>query len=83
MDLIQIVADGLKKNGYDGLFVEDGCACKVDDLAPCGCLAEVCCPGVLIEIESCSNCTIQHPCDFHMGHKPNTGGQTRGGSRVV
>ena len=72
MDLIQIVEYGLRKNGYDGLFVDDRCACKVGDLAPCGCLAEGCCPGVLIDIESCGNCTRQHPCDFHIGPKPNT-----------
>ena len=70
MDLIQIVEYGLRKNGYDGLFVDDRCACKVGDLAPCGCLAEGCCPGVLIDIESCGNCTRQHPCDFHIGPKP-------------
>ena len=71
MDLIQIVEYGLRAKGYDGLYYEDRCACKVGDLAPCGCLAEGCCPGVLIDIESCGNCTRQHPCDFHIGPKPN------------
>lgn len=45
MDLIQIVEYGLRANGYDGLFVECQCSCKVNDLAPCGCLTEGCCPS--------------------------------------
>jgi Lar family restriction alleviation protein len=68
MDIMKIVKDGLIANGCDGLFVEDGCACKLDDLAPCGEFNEHCCPGVLIDIESCPNCTPSAPCDFHMGH---------------
>ena len=78
MDIMKIVKDGLIANGYDGLFVEDVCACKLDDLAPCGEFNEHCCPGVLIDIESCPNCTPTEPCGFHMGHKPNaalTGGE--------
>lgn len=71
MDLMKIVKDGLIANGCDGLFVEDLCACKLDDLAPCGEFNEHCCQGVLIDIESCPNCTPSAPCDFHMGHKPN------------
>lgn len=51
MDLIQIVEYGLRANGCGGLFVEDKCACKVDDLAPFGCLGDGCCPGVLIDVE--------------------------------
>ena len=73
MDLMKVVRDGLIANGCDGLFVEDGCACKLDDLAPCGEFNGHCCPGVLIDIESCPNCTPTEPCGFHMGHKPNTG----------
>ena len=80
MDLIQIVEYGLRAKGYDGLYYEDRCACKVDDLAPCACLAEGCCPGVLIDIELCSNCTREHPCDFHIGPKPNTTEQARADS---
>ncbi len=56
MDLIQIVEYGLRANGYDGLFVEDRCACKAGDLAPYGCLADGCRPGVLIDIEANEGC---------------------------
>lgn len=71
MTLTEIIVEGLRRNGYDGLFCEDGCACKLDDLVPCGNLSESCYPGVLIDIECCGNCTHSQPCDFHMGHKPS------------
>ena len=35
MDVKEIVEEYLKANGYDGLFVEDCCACELDDLFPC------------------------------------------------
>lgn len=69
MNLMQLVRDGLKRNGYDGLFVEDGCACRLDDLAPCACMTEACQPGVIIDREFCDHCTPSHPCAFHMGQK--------------
>lgn len=35
-DLIDLVADQLRAQGFNGLFNEyGGCACKLDDLAPC------------------------------------------------
>lgn len=34
--IVDIVADYLKTNGYDGLAYEDTeCGCTLDDLAPC------------------------------------------------
>lgn len=71
MDPIQIIGYELSANRYNGLFVEDACACEVDDVAPCGGLADKCCLDVLIDIESCGNCTKRHQCDFHIGPKPN------------
>ena len=33
----EILAEGLRGNGLDGLFCEDAeCGCLLDDLAPCG-----------------------------------------------
>ena len=69
MTLIELIADGLDRNGYDGLYRADVCACKRDDLAPCGCLAEGCEPGVLVDVECCDNCTPSEPCGFHIGSK--------------
>lgn len=38
--ILRDVADRLKSGGYDGLYwggvFTDGCACVLDDLAPCG-----------------------------------------------
>jgi len=37
MELIDIVKDWLEDNGFNGLFHDSGeCACKIDDLMPCG-----------------------------------------------
>jgi hypothetical protein len=44
--LIELVKSDLKNNGYDGLFhSEIDCACKLDDLAPCGEIGMECCAG--------------------------------------
>jgi len=37
LNVIQMVRDHLKANGYDGLVSDDWeCGCELDDLAPCG-----------------------------------------------
>ena len=36
MNIQDIIEDYLKKNGFDGLYREDECACKIGDLFPCG-----------------------------------------------
>jgi hypothetical protein len=46
----KLLADWLKKNGYDGLYcLEDECGCLSDDLVPCGndvdCVFDCCVPG--------------------------------------
>lgn len=59
-----IVKDRLIKDGYDGLYSENGeCACEVDDLFP------MC--------EQNLDCTAGHKipcdcgdCDYHIGEKP-------------
>lgn len=45
--LIQIIADGLEKQGFGGLVVPGICGCKRDDIAPAGCLTDGCEPGYL------------------------------------
>lgn len=60
---LEIIAEYLKANNYDGLYSEcgcDGCACEIDDLAPCGESSLGCNPG------------YKQPCDcgdhdFHIG----------------
>jgi hypothetical protein len=45
--VIEIVKAYLEENGFDGLYAEDECGCKKDDLAPCGELGESCNAGYL------------------------------------
>lgn len=44
MNILDVLAVGLKASGYDGLVI-NGCACLVDDLSPGGCLGDNCQPG--------------------------------------
>ena len=67
-DMLKLISGGLKRHGYDGLYIEDSCACKLDDLAPCGELGEDCRPGVFTK-GPCSNCEGGKPCAFHIGPK--------------
>lgn len=43
--LLDVLADGLKASGFDGLFTPGICGCLVDDLSPGNCLSESCKPG--------------------------------------
>lgn len=74
MDVRQIVSDWLGANGYDGLFQPGECACKKDDLYPCGEMMLDCRPGYLKPAESCP----VH--DWHIGSKScdNTCGECHG-----
>jgi hypothetical protein len=53
LTVIAMVSERLRANGSDGLVSENGeCGCELDDLAPCGEMAEDCaaakrapCPG--------------------------------------
>lgn len=64
--VIEIVRAHLESNGFDGLYSPSECACKVDDLAPCGGLKEDCEPGYL---QAC-DCGDH---DWHIGdEKPAT-----------
>lgn len=48
MDVKTITLTFLRDNGYDGLYSEDDCACKLDDLFPCAYAGVECCqPGYL------------------------------------
>jgi hypothetical protein len=47
MDVKTITITHLTENGFDGLFSEE-CACKIDDLFPCGYAGVECCqPGYM------------------------------------
>ena len=67
MTLLEIVALYLRQNGYDGLFNESECACKIDDLAPCGEPGMACRAGYLAPC--LKDCGVHH--QFHIqGQKP-------------
>ena len=47
MDVYDIVAKWLEDSEYDGLYSDGECACKKDDLAPCGNMEPSCQAGYL------------------------------------
>jgi hypothetical protein len=65
--LIEIVADGLRRGGFGGLFVAGTCGCKCDHLAPAGCLTDSCEPGHLHQHSTSGDWIIsrnqEHPGD--------------------
>ena len=61
MDVREIVSDWLGANGYDGLFQPGECACKKDDLYPCGEVLHDCQPGYL---KPAKDCPVH---DWHIG----------------
>ena len=67
MDVHDIVKKYLKENGYDGLLHEDrGCACSLNDLAPCGEMEQTCMPGYK------GPCQCGEGCDFDIyGNRPD------------
>ena len=63
MTVIQIIAEYLEQNKYDGLYQPGECACLKDDLAPCGQVENGCEPGH--KTDAPGNC----PSDWHIGAK--------------
>lgn len=54
----EIIKEYLEKNGFDGLYSDDGdCGCEVSDLMPC-------------ESDDCMSCNAgyKHPCLCGEGH---------------
>lgn len=42
MNVLKVLADGLKANGFGGLVVPGECGCQADDLSPGDCLSGRC-----------------------------------------
>lgn len=57
----------LRKHGYDGLYFPGECACKTDDLYPCGERQSGCLPGVL---KPCPEDCQEH--NWHIGPRPQS-----------
>ena len=64
MNLKTLTQQALEAGGFDGLYNVDGaCACKADDLFPCGLPCEGCHAGYLSE---CDGTCDTGECDFHI-----------------
>lgn len=72
LDVIEMVRERLKSDGYDGLVADGGeCACLVDDLAPCSDMKADCSAGHRGPCDP-ADCAADGNCDFHIirGRKP-------------
>lgn len=57
MNVIDIVAEYLMANKYDGLCLpEHDCACLLKDLAPCRAMSESCQPGRRVNVAAGTPC---------------------------
>ena len=45
-----LVIEGLKSKGYDGLHYGQECGCEISDLAPCGEFYKLCTAGYKVEV---------------------------------
>lgn len=53
--LRNFLAEQLKQQGYDGLYLPEECACKLSDLIPCEEINVYCCPGYIEYVENDTN----------------------------
>lgn len=66
MKVIEIVKIHLETQGFDGLFNSNGqCACKTDDLEPCGNISSSCKAGYFSSPEEAE----ENGFDFMIGEK--------------
>lgn len=65
MNLRDLTIKALTSEGFDGLYSDWGCGCKLDDLMPCGEPSPACAPGYLgpCDPETCPN---DGDCDWHI-----------------
>jgi hypothetical protein len=66
MDVKGMIEDWLRAHFYDGLYHADSeCACKIDDLAPCGELSDGACePGY--KANCTEDCRHADPAVWHI-----------------
>ena len=67
MKLKEIVAEWLKEHGYDGLYCETSCGCKIDDLMPCDEPGTDCQPGYIVPCPGPERCEADGDCEYHIG----------------
>jgi hypothetical protein len=66
LDVVDLVVQSLSANGLDGLYSPEGCACSMDDLAPCGEIQGDCEGGVVKRFPS-GKCDGNYECDGDCG----------------
>ena len=66
MEAREIVEKWLKENGYDGLYREECCACRIGDLMPCSEYYADCIAGYLCKCDP-ETCYADGDCDWHIG----------------
>jgi hypothetical protein len=54
MDVRDIVRAHLLENGYDGLYIDWGCGCGLNDLMPCCVPCQSCKPAYFIDCKTCA-----------------------------
>ena len=69
MDLKKFVELALQEKGFDGLWSNQGCACKIGNLMPCDEPQPECEPGELAE---CDGTCEDGKCDFHIIPEKNS-----------
>lgn len=69
MTVKQIVHEWVKEHGYDGLYSDIGCGCKLDDFIPCDMCSMNCMPGHIIPCPGPEKCWAGGDCTFHIGLK--------------
>jgi len=67
MEILEIVREYLKENGYDGLYQPGECACLIEDLMPCGQPTSDCEAGYKVPCEGGDDCPLEGNCDYHIG----------------
>lgn len=78
MDLRQLAAKALTDLGYDGLYKDGECACKTDDLFPCGEPSmDGCRPGYLGKCDP-ATCANGGGCNWHINAKKDAPADSEG-----
>lgn len=70
MTIREILTDWLKTHGYDGLYRDNDCACKLAALMPCGEMDAECRPGYEQPCPGPDVCPLDG-CTFHIGEAKN------------
>lgn len=83
MNVIGIVAEYLRANKYDGLYLPCGCACLLEDFVPCGAISGKCRPGYRVNVSADEPCWCHEIGTNHWHIKADASGSDESVSRLV